>query len=460
MTRPGALAAEFPRLPTSYRSSVTRQLALGAIVAALAMMSVGGVTHGVQAAVLANNATAAPSPTSSFYVYGAYVDVCGLGATTECPLYEDAAAEAVPAAGGMTILDFGAPCFEPVTLAWGTQLFNSQSCTPDAELVILAQAWLRGYETNPNRTGSASYILVAGTSNSLTAAIPGNALSSDQMSLHAQAWFTSVISPIDSVAQGLRSRVTTWAGDDIEEARDGDWYDGPTTTAWVDAYAAASGASKPCVPARRYLMVNYGDYLPDVPGWTPAAVYHVSWQAAPACPVPEIYNATNAAEWQSLNGYAVNAGLPQVEFTGVLSEDGAAGTLSSSGSWESLRVASGQAAPYVSAIGATGPIPPVIPDPPTAVSADPGQGLVTLSWTAPAWDGGAAVTTYTVTVYDGSTLFQEVTFSGFPAPETAIVAGLVGGTSYTFYVSATNRAGTGPQSVPFISNPMWSPVFP
>ena len=207
-------------------------------------------------------------------------------------------------------------------------------------------------------------------------------------------------------------------------------------------------------------MVNYGDYVPDVPGWTPAAVYHVSWQAAPACPVPEIYNATNAAEWQSLNGYAVSAGLPQVGFTGVLSEDGAAGTLSSSGSWESLRSASGQAAPYVSAIGATGPIPPVIPDPPTAVSAVPGQGLVTLSWTPPAWDGGAAVTTYTVTVYDGSTLFQEVTFSGFPAPETAIVAGLVGGTSYTFYVSATNRAGTGPQSVPFISNPMWSPVFP
>lgn len=415
------------------------------------------------AAAAPNRATAAagvPPATSSFYVYGSFIDVCGPTATSACPLYKDGASEAVPAAGGMTILDFGAPCFEPATKAWGTQLFNSQSCTPDAALVILAQAWLRGYETNPNRGASTKYVLVAGTSNSLTAAVPGNALTVVEMSLHGQAWFTSVVSPIAVVAQGLASRVTTWAGDDIEESRDGNWYDGPTTTAWVDGYAAASGASKPCVPSRSFLMVDYGDYVPNVPGWSPSDVYHVSWQAAPACPMPEIYDVTNAGEWQSLNAYAVSAGLPQVEFTGVLSEDGGAGSLSSSSSWESLRAATGQVTPYVSVIGLTGPIPPVAPDAPTAVTAIPGQGMVTLIWAAPAWDGGAAVTTYTVTVYDGSILTQEVRFSGFPAPETAIVAGLAGGTTYTFYVSATNRAGKGAESPPTKSDPMWSPVFP
>jgi Fibronectin type III domain len=456
-------AARYARLSTSIPVSLVRRLALSSAAIGLALVSWGGGPSGIPAAVAANRASTGagvPQATSSYYVYGSFIDTCGLGATSECPLYTDGASEVVPAGGGMTILDFGAPCFEPATRAWGTQLFNSQGCTPDSTLVILAQAWLRGYQTNPNRNVSTSYVMVAGTSNSLTASVPGNALTQDEMALHGQAWFKSVISPIAAVAQSLPTRVTAWAGNDIEESRDGNWYDGPTTTAWVDAYAAASGASKPCVPTRSALMVDYGDYVPNVPGWSPAAVYHVSWQSAPACPVPEIYDPTNAAEWQSLNGYAANAGLPRIEFTGVLSEDGGAGSLSSAGGWNSLKRATGQAAPYVSVIGLTRHIPPVVPDAPTAVTAVPGPGLVTLSWTAPAWDGGAAVTAYIVAVYDGSNLAQEVRFSGFPAPETVIVAGLVGGTPYTFYVSAINRVGTGPQSLSSRSDPMWSPVFP
>ena len=389
-----------------------------------------------------------PPATSSFYVYGSFVDGCGLNATTECPLYNYAAGETVPPAGGMTILDFGAPCYEPATLAWGAQLFNSQSCTPDATLVILGQAWLRGYQTNPNRSPTQGFVLAAGTSNSLTAAVPGYELTPAQMALHGQAWFTSVVSPLAAVAQTLAAPVTVWAGNDIEQSGDGNWYDGPTTIAWVDAYAAASAASKPCLSSRSGLMVNYGDYVPNEPGWTPAGVYHVSWQAAPACPMPEIYNSGNAAEWQSLNRYARSAGLAQMQFTGVLSQDGAGATLSRSASWNSLTAASGQAVPYLSVIGVTGYIPPEVPDAPTALSAAPGPGLVTLSWSAPAWDGGAGVTAYSVTVYTGSTVAEVLKFSGFPAPETVIVTGLDNGTPYTFFVSASNRVGSGPQSLP------------
>jgi hypothetical protein len=397
---------------------------------------------------LASGAAGDPPATSSFYVYGSYIDVCGLSATTECPLYYDAANETVPPTGGMTILDFGAPCFEPATLAWGTQLLNSQGCTPDTTLVILAQAWLRGYETNPNRSASPSYVLVAGTSNSLTAAVPGYALSPAQMALHGQAWFGSVISPIAAVARSLPTPVATWAGNDIEESSDGNWYDGPTTGAWVDAYAATSGASKPCLASRDALMVDYGDYVPNEPGWSAGAVYHVAWQALPACPVPEIYSTANAGEWQSVNRYAENVGLPPMQFTGVLSEGGAAGTVSGAGSWTALRSATGQAAPYLSVIGVTGPVSPEVPDPPAAVTAVPGPGLATVGWSAPAWDGGSGVTSYTVTVYSGSTIAQVVTVSGWPTAETAIVGGLANGTSYTFYVSATNQVGTGPQSLP------------
>src|SRR5690349_4144082 len=117
---------------------------------------------GATARQVRSAADGASAPSSSVYVYGRFVDACGLGATTGCPLYNDGANEAVPATGGMTVLDFGAPCFEPATLALGTQLFNSQSCTPDSELVVLAEAWLRGYGTNPNGSVAPSSILVAG----------------------------------------------------------------------------------------------------------------------------------------------------------------------------------------------------------------------------------------------------------------------------------------------------------
>ena len=423
-------------------------------------MPVGNAPHGIHPALAASRgASAVPATTASFYVYGSFIDVCGINAKAECPLYADAASEPVPSAGGMTILDFGAPCFEPVTLAWGSQLLNSQSCTPDSVVVTLAQSWLRGYEANPKRLQSQGFVLVAGTSNSLTAAVPGNILSTDEMSQHAQAWFTSVIEPIADFADGLESPVSIWAGDDIEESSDGNWYDGPTTSAWVDAYADVSGASKPCSPTRRALMVDYGDYLPNQPGWSSAVVYHVSWGAAPACAVPEIYSAANAGEWESLNGYALNAGLPQLQFTGVLSEDGGGGGLSRSDSWNSLRSATGQAAPYLSVIATTGPIPPTVPDAPSMVTADSGPGLVTLAWSAPAWDGGAAVTSYTVTVYADSIVGEQVTVTGSPVPEKVILGGLEEGTSYSFYVSATNRAGTGPQSARLDSVVSGGPTF-
>lgn len=425
------------RLNSGAGRSLIRRLALVGAVAVLAVLHSDQVSHASD-----------PAATSSLYVYGSYIDVCGPNASTECPLYNDGAQETVPSTGGMTILDFGAPCFEPATLAWGTQLFNSQSCTPDATLVVLAQAWLRGYETNPNRTVTPRYVLAVGTSNSMTAAVPGYALTPAQMSLHGQAWFTSVISPIAAFARSLPAPVATWAGDDIEQSSGGDWYDGPTTVAWVDAYAAASGSSKPCVPSRDGLMVDYGDYVPNIPGWSVVAVYHVAWQAAPACVVPEIYRPVNAQEWQSLNTYASSVGLPPMEFTGVLSEDGAAGSLPGLDSWNALRGATGQVAPYLTVIGATGPISPEVPDPPTAVTAVPGPGLARVGWSAPEWDGGSRITAYTVTVYRGSIVVQVMTVSGSPTPETTVIGGLANGTPYTFKVTATNQVGAGPASLP------------
>jgi Fibronectin type III domain len=82
------------------------------------------------------------------------------------------------------------------------------------------------------------------------------------------------------------------------------------------------------------------------------------------------------------------------------------------------------------------PVPPTAPQAPTAAN---GGGSAYVSWDEPATDGGAAVTSYTVTttpptstsLVDGD--YTDVTLTG-----------LNSSVNYSFAVTATNSAGTGP----------------
>jgi hypothetical protein len=56
------------------------------------------------------------------------------------------------------------------------------------------------------------------------------------------------------------------------------------------------------------------------------------------------------------------------------------------------------------------------------------------------------VTSYTVTPYIGTTAQPSTTVNGTPAPTNATVTGLAPGTSYTFKVTASDSAGSGPAS--------------
>ena len=78
---------------------------------------------------------------------------------------------------------------------------------------------------------------------------------------------------------------------------------------------------------------------------------------------------------------------------------------------------------------------PTVPGAPTAVSAVRGNSQATVSFTAPASDGGSAITSYTVTSSPGGFMA-----SGASSPLT--VSGLTNGTSYTFTVVATNSIGS------------------
>jgi PKD repeat protein len=81
------------------------------------------------------------------------------------------------------------------------------------------------------------------------------------------------------------------------------------------------------------------------------------------------------------------------------------------------------------------------PGPPTALNATAGNGQVTLTWTAPASNGGSAITGYRVTPFIGG-LAQTAIPTGSAATSYTVM-GLANGTTYTFTVAATNGVGTG-----------------
>lgn len=94
------------------------------------------------------------------------------------------------------------------------------------------------------------------------------------------------------------------------------------------------------------------------------------------------------------------------------------------------------------AIGsASGPTGPTVPGKPTAVSATAGDTEAEVSFTAPANDGGDAITGYRVTSTPGS-----ITATGSSSPIT--ITGLTNGVEYTFTVAATNSIGYGAESDP------------
>ncbi|NLK53166.1 MAG: hypothetical protein GX295_12110 [Syntrophomonadaceae bacterium] len=79
------------------------------------------------------------------------------------------------------------------------------------------------------------------------------------------------------------------------------------------------------------------------------------------------------------------------------------------------------------------------PGAPTNVAATAGDGQATVSFTSPADNGGGAITGYTVTSSPGN-----ITVAG--TDTTITITGLSNGTTYTFTVTASNAAGTGPAS--------------
>ncbi|MCX7171726.1 MAG: fibronectin type III domain-containing protein, partial [Proteobacteria bacterium] len=88
--------------------------------------------------------------------------------------------------------------------------------------------------------------------------------------------------------------------------------------------------------------------------------------------------------------------------------------------------------------------PATAPGTPTTVTASAGNAQATVSFIAPASNGGSAITAYTVTSSPGGLIAK-----GAASPLT--VTGLTNGTAYTFTVKATNAVGDSAASAASIS---------
>ena len=91
----------------------------------------------------------------------------------------------------------------------------------------------------------------------------------------------------------------------------------------------------------------------------------------------------------------------------------------------------------------TWPSAPTLPGVPTALSGASGNAQVSLTWTAPASNGGVSITDYSVQ-YSSNSGSTWTTFSRTAsATASQTVTGLTNGTAYVFRVAAINAIGTG-----------------
>jgi subtilisin family serine protease len=99
------------------------------------------------------------------------------------------------------------------------------------------------------------------------------------------------------------------------------------------------------------------------------------------------------------------------------------------------------------------PAPPSAPSAPSGLTAVAGNSQVQLSWSAPSFDGGAAVSDYVVQYSTDGTTWT--TFDdGVSVSRSATVPNLVNGVTHTFRVAASNSVGTGATSTAVSAVPL------
>lgn len=124
-----------------------------------------------------------------------------------------------------------------------------------------------------------------------------------------------------------------------------------------------------------------------------------------------------------------------------------------------FRVSATNAAGTGSASTAVSGTPMTAPGVPTGLSATIGDGSVSLSWTAPADDGGSAITDYAIQMRESGGSWSTVS-DGVRTLPSATITGLTNTTTYEFQVAAINAIGTSSYSTSVSATPLARPSAP
>jgi hypothetical protein len=192
----------------------------------------------------------------------------------------------------------------------------------------------------------------------------------------------------------------------------------------------AVGASAPSIASLPVTLVRLPGSPTNVVATAGNSAASVTWTA----PAPNGSGAiTGYTVTSSPGGFTANAAANQTTATVTGLTNGSSYTFT-----VRATTADGAGAASVASNAVT---PMTVPTAPAITLVTRGNAQVTVSWTAPANNGGSVITGYVVTSNPGA-----ITATSNGTTTSVAVTGLTNGTPYVFTVRAQNAAGDGPES--------------